>query len=56
MVTKLKLKVQFQKFIQLVPTLTSFHYVMDPGMLGNQAYRLSVAYSEPGNTQKFEGI
>ena len=35
-------KVQFQKFMWLAPTLTSFHYIMNPGMLENQVYSKSI--------------
>ena len=29
---------------------------MNPGMIGTQAYSYSVAYSEPWNIRKFDGI
>ena len=56
MVTKLKEKVKFQKLLQLATTLASFQYIMNPGMLGTQQYSSSVAYLEPWNIQKFDGI
>ena len=36
MVTKLKENIQFQKLMWLALTLTLFHYIMNPGMLGTQ--------------------
>ena len=36
------------------PTLTSFHHIMSPGMLGTQTYSQSVTYSVPWNIQKFD--
>ena len=42
--------------MKLAPAMTSFHYIMNPGMLGNQTYSQSVAYSETWNIQKFDGI
>ena len=42
--------------MQLTPTLNFFHYVMNPGILGNQTYSKSMACSEPWNIQKSNGI
>ena len=33
-----------------------FHYIMNPGILGTQTYSKSMAYSEPWNIQKTDGI
>ena len=53
---QIKKKVQFQKLMQPALTLTSFHYIISPGMLRTQTFSLSVVYTEPWNIQKFDGI
>ena len=45
---KIKLKKQLKKL--------QIQFIMNPGIFGTQTYSQSVAYSEPCNIQKFEGI
>ena len=54
---QIKVKVPVQKLMQLAPTLTfSFYYEPWPDMLGTQTYSQSVAYSDPWNILKSDGI